>query len=184
MPGAYPRHLDAGELLFARGDVPWGMFLLETGRVHLRRFGRNGEEMTIATISPGQTFAEASLFSTAYHCDCVADESSRILVFPPRNVLRKIDEDAKFAKSLVHRLAIQLQECRMRSEVRGIRNAEERVTTVLGLRAGKDGCCRLAGTLKQFASEIGLTHEALYRTLSQLEAKGRIKREGRSIQLL
>lgn len=36
------------------------------------------------------------------------------------------------------------------------------------------------GTLKDLASEIGLTHEALYRALHDLEAEGQIARRGRS----
>jgi CRP-like cAMP-binding protein len=38
-------------------------------------------------------------------------------------------------------------------------------------------------TLKDLAAEIGLTHEALYRTLAALERSGQIKRKGEKIVL-
>jgi CRP-like cAMP-binding protein len=41
----------------------------------------------------------------------------------------------------------------------------------------------LRGTLKDLAAEIGLTHEALYRTLAALERSGEIKRKGEKIML-
>lgn len=184
MAGTYRRDLARGEVLFARGDTPWGMFLLETGRMRLRRIGKDGDEMTIAAIQAGRTFAEASLFSDVYHCDAVADEDSQVLVLPPKIVLAGLKADAEFAQSLVHRLASQLQESRMRSEIRNIRSAGERLVTALRLLAGSDDRVVLQGTLKQFASEIGLTHEAVYRTMASLEMKGRLRRLGPAIQLL
>jgi CRP-like cAMP-binding protein len=41
----------------------------------------------------------------------------------------------------------------------------------------------LRGTLKDLAAEIGLTHEALYRTLAALERSGEISRKGERIRL-
>jgi DNA-binding MarR family transcriptional regulator len=38
------------------------------------------------------------------------------------------------------------------------------------------GTLRLGGTLMDLAAEIGLTHEALYRTLASLERDGAIAR--------
>jgi DNA-binding HxlR family transcriptional regulator len=45
------------------------------------------------------------------------------------------------------------------------------------MRADQDGCWQPTGTLKQFAEEIGPTHEALYRALAALEEEGRIRRD-------
>jgi CRP-like cAMP-binding protein len=38
-------------------------------------------------------------------------------------------------------------------------------------------------TWKQVATEIGLTHEALYRALARLEREGAIRRSGRTLEL-
>lgn len=184
MPGTQRRSLERGEFLFGRGDAPFGMFYLETGKMRLRRFGRDGDEMTIAMILPGHTFAEASLFSQEYHCDCVAEEESHVAVFPQQTVLAQIESDPLFAKALVYRLAAQLQESRLRSEIRAIRKADERVMAALVLLAGNEPILRLEGTVKNFAGQIGLTHEVMYRTLAKMEAEGRILRKGATIHLL
>jgi CRP/FNR family transcriptional regulator, dissimilatory nitrate respiration regulator len=42
---------------------------------------------------------------------------------------------------------------------------------------------QLRGALKDLAAELGLTHEALYRTLSLLQRSGEISRRGGKITL-
>jgi CRP-like cAMP-binding protein len=42
----------------------------------------------------------------------------------------------------------------------------------------------LTGTLKDLAAELGLTHEALYRTLAEMASRGEIERRRQTIRLL
>ena len=54
----------------------------------------------------------------------------------------------------------------------------------MSVNAGADGSTvDLQGTLKDLAAELGLTHEALYRTLAALERSGEIKRAKGKITL-
>jgi DNA-binding MarR family transcriptional regulator len=54
----------------------------------------------------------------------------------------------------------------------------------LALAAGPDGrTISLDGTLMDLASEIGLTHEVLYRTLADLEKDGVVSRTRSRIAL-
>jgi CRP-like cAMP-binding protein len=71
-----------------------------------------------------------------------------------------------------------------RIEQRNIRSARERVRHFLTLNVGSDRrTVKVRGTLKDLAAEIGLTHEALYRTLATLERSGEIRRKGDKIVL-
>ena len=82
------------------------------------------------------------------------------------------------------RLAHQLQELRTRMELRNIRSARERLMQYLRLRAGIDGhTVAIEGQLQDIAAEIGVTREALYRTLAALEADGSIARTETGIVL-
>lgn len=73
---------------------------------------------------------------------------------------------------------------RRRLELRNIRNARERVWQKLQLSPIRDdGTVIIDRPLKEMAGEIGLTHEALYRSLAALEKAGRIRRRGRTIRL-
>ncbi len=79
-------------------------------------------------------------------------------------------------------LAQQVMALRTRLQQRGIRSVRERVRHYLALNAGSDGrTVVLKGTIKELAAELGLSHEALYRTLAEMTSKGEIKRSGHEI---
>jgi CRP-like cAMP-binding protein len=126
---------------------------------------------------PGYTIAEASLFSPAYHCDAIANTNAVVRVYPKAAVLAAFEKDRKAAQIFTATLARQVMNLRTRIEQRNIRSARERVRHFLALNVGTDGrTVALDGTLKDLAAELGLTHEALYRTLAALERTGEIKR--------
>jgi DNA-binding MarR family transcriptional regulator len=69
-------------------------------------------------------------------------------------------------------------------ELRNIRSASDRVLQYLRLRAGIRGrSIEIEGQLQDIAAEIGMTREALYRTLAALEAEGHLTRTERAILL-
>jgi CRP-like cAMP-binding protein len=72
---------------------------------------------------------------------------------------------------------------RTRLEQRNIQSARERIGHFLTLNLAADGqTVELSGTLKELAADLGLTHEALYRTLALMEDDHEISRaEGKII---
>src|ERR1035437_9367097 len=73
---------------------------------------------------------------------------------------------------------------RTRLEQRNIHSARDRVLHYLTLNAGEDRrTVMVPGTLKDLAAELGLTHEALYRTLADLATAGEIERFKGKIRL-
>lgn len=182
---AVDRKLAAGEALFHLGDKTRGLCEVLSGRVRLSRVDRSGREIILHIAGPGETIAEASLFSNVYHCDAIASTKATVRLYPKQAVLAAFDKDRKAARAFTATLARQVMNLRTRIEQRNIRSARERVRHFLRLNAGADGrAVSLNGTLKDAAAELGLTHEALYRTLAALERAGEIKRTGRKIALL
>jgi CRP/FNR family transcriptional regulator, dissimilatory nitrate respiration regulator len=176
--------LKAGEPLFRLGDETMGLCEVVTGRVRLARVDRSGREIVLHVAGPGETLAEASLFSPHYHCDAIANTDATVRVYPKRDVLAAFDENPKAARAFTETLAHQVMSLRTRIEQRNIRSARERVRHFLMLNVGEDRrTVELRGTLKDLAAEIGLTHEALYRTLATLERSGEIRRQGEKIVL-
>jgi CRP-like cAMP-binding protein len=182
---AIDRKLKAGAALFRLGDKTTGLFEVIAGRVRLARVDRSGREITLHVAGPGETIAEASLFSPHYHCDAIASTNATVRVYPKRAVLAAFERDPKAAQAFSATLARQVMGLRTRIEQRNIRSARERVRHYLMLNASPDGrTVVLRGTLKDLAAELGLTHEALYRTLAALERVGAIKRNHKKITLL
>ena len=166
--------LDRGAALFQQGDPSGGMFFLHDGAIDMIRHTEAGQKVTLFSARAGDTLAEPALFSTVYHCDAVAGLASRVSRFDRGAVLDLIRADNAFALALVARLAGQVQGYRRRLELMAIRSAPERVFAGLA-----DG--RLTGSVIDFAAELGLTHEAVYRALSQLVNDGRVERPARGI---
>lgn len=176
--------LVAGEALFRQGDAAAALFLVVEGRLRLVRQTVDHRKVVIHTARAGDLFAEAALFSSTYHCDAVADVPSKVRIFPKRHVLEAVRSDPKLAEKFMALLAREVQALRTRLEQRNIRSARDRVLQHLALAAGHDGrTVRLAGTLMDLAAEIGLSHEALYRTLSALEIDGLLTRTAQALIL-
>jgi CRP/FNR family transcriptional regulator, dissimilatory nitrate respiration regulator len=178
------RRLAPGEALFRQGDPAAAIFEVESGRLQLVRQTADGRRLTLHTARPGELFAEASLFSSVYHCDAVAAAPAVVRVYAKRHVLAAIRRDPTLAERFLALLARQVQVLRSRLEQRNIRSARGRVLRHLALAADAGGrTVRLGGTLMDLAAEIGLTHEALYRTLAALKREGAIARAPGSITL-
>ena len=181
---ASERALAAGESLFRQGDKTFAIFEVEQGRLRLIRHTVDSRIVVLHTARQGELFAEAALFSGAYQCDAVAAVASRVRLYPKRQLLAAFRSDPALAERFMAALAHQVHKLRARLEERNIRSARERVLHHLALAATPNGrTMPLEGTLIDLAAEIGLSHEALYRTLAELEKEGAIERTRAGITL-
>jgi CRP-like cAMP-binding protein len=182
---ASERKLKAGAALFRLGDKTFGLCEVVAGRVRLARVDRAGHEVVLHVAGPGDIIAEASLFSPHYHCDAVASSDAVVRIYPKPAMLAAFARDPKALQAFAAMLARQVMSLRTRIEQRNIRSARERLRHYLTVNTGADGrTVELRGTLKDLAAELGLSHEALYRTLAALERSGEIKRAGQEIVLM
>jgi len=182
--GSVARVLAPGELLFRQGHRAWAIYKVETGRLRLIRRTIDDRLVILHTARRGELFAEASLFAETYHCDAIAAVQSSVRVYPKEIVIKALRADPALAEAFMAPLAYQLQELRARLELRNIRSARDRVLQYLRLRAGIHGrSITIEGQLQDVAAEIGITREALYRTLATLEAEEYLTRTENGIVL-
>ncbi len=182
---AVERKLTAGKALFHRGSKPVGLYEVLTGTVCLVRVDRSGREAVLQRASAGDILAEASLFSSAYHCDAIAKSAATVRLYPKAVLLAELRRNPKAAEAFAATLARQVMSLRTRLEQRNIRSARDRVRHFLAVNADRDGrTVSLSGTLKDVAAELGLTHEAFYRTLADMATDGEIERHGQTIRLM
>lgn len=178
------RTLAAGDTLFRQGEPTIGVFRLIHGGVRLVRATVAGSEVAMHTVRPGELFAEASLFASHYHCDAVATVASDVQWYAKDALRTKLQACPSTMWRFTAELAHRVQGLRSRLEVQQVRSARERVLQYLGLGCDAKGQWQHRGTLKHLAQEIGLTHEALYRTLAVLEREGCISRSEKGIRLI
>ena len=177
--------LNKGETLFRQGDAARNIYAVTRGRIRLIRHLDDGGTVTLHIARAGESFAEAALFSDVYHCDAVADEASQVTIHAKDALLKTFKSDKHAATGFMARLARQVMGLRSRLELRNIRSARDRVMQFL-LLSREDGSDSVSfdRPLREVAGEIGLSHEAFYRTLAGLEKNGRIERNGRIVRIL
>ena len=161
--GARSQNLPREAVLFRTDDPVRFMFRVEAGRVDLVRHGADGRRMILHRVRAGEVLAEASAYSTAYHCDGVAVEDSRIAAIPVREFLGRLSADPALAAAWSARLARALQRARAHAEIRTMRTVAERLDAWLE----DGGAMPERGQWQRVAEEIGVSREALYRELAK-----------------
>jgi len=173
--------VSAGETLARIGGRPCSMLYVLSGEVRLIRRLRGGAEIVLQRSQSG-FIAEASLASLKYHCNIIAAANSRLLRFPIPAFSAALDMESNFRKAWLSLLAKEIQKLRVQCERLSLKTARERILHYLETE-GTDGEIRLLVSRKAWAAELGLTHEALYRSLAQLKRGDVIALNAESIRV-
>ena len=72
---------------------------------------------------------------------------------------------------------------RTQSERLGLKDIRSKLIHLIETE-GKDGMLALQSDYKSLASELGITHEALYRAISKMESDGLIDKTSNSLRLI
>ncbi len=173
------------EQLFHIGDDVQAIYRVAAGEIRLVRYGKDGDEILLHRASAGEYFAEASLGAKHYHCTAICSAEGALLTIPAKVFRVFLQEDSSFAYAWAMELAGNLRTLRRRFERLSLKSAPERVLHYL-LTEGAEGTgvVHLLVSLKMWAAEMNLAHETLYRTLSEMEARGLIERQGQTLRLL
>lgn len=157
------------------------MYFVLSGEVHLVRQSLTGSEVVLQRAHQG-FLAEASLDQAAYHCDAVAVLPATLLMLPRKQFSEALNNESFRSQWIAH-LARELRRVRAQSERMSLKSAQERIIHYIETEG--DGCSiTLSRSKKDWASELGLTHEALYRALARMERSGQITVAGSAITIL
>jgi CRP-like cAMP-binding protein len=182
------RDLSLGEFLFKQGERCETIFALESGKIRLQHFTETGQQISCYAVHPGEYFAEATLFSHTNHTylyTAVAEQQSRVIVLPKTAFLQALQEDAGLAFSFITQVCHHLQTATILMELRGMYSARERVMSYLEhFLIPPNDTIYLDQPLKDVASDLNLTPEALSRTLKQFQEEGIITRSRNIIKIL
>jgi CRP-like cAMP-binding protein len=156
------------------------MYFVVSGEVHLVRSSLAGDQVVLQRAQRG-FLAEASLDQTRYHCDAIAVRPSELLKLP-RKAFRDALADAGFGKVWMAHLAGELRRVRAQTERMALKTAETRILHYVETE-GSEGSIVLRRSKKDWANELGLTHEALYRALARMERSGSIRMHDRILTI-
>lgn len=159
-----------GARLFTQGRKPQRMFYVANGEVVLQRLGVQGEGLVLQRVRQGFV-AEASLQSSSYHCDAVVTSAGDLIAIPIGILREALLGDPAFAMRWIVMLNQELKRLRVQCERLSLRGVKDRLLHLVETE-GKLGSLALNAGLKSVALELGVSHEALYRTVAELEKKG------------
>jgi CRP-like cAMP-binding protein len=172
-----------GHSLFLTGDAVNRFYFVWTGELAAIRCMPNGAEAVMQAARAGEFFAEASLFTPRYTCEARATSDCLVLGWPVErfreNVFRHPETSLAFSRTL----AVNLRRQCSRVERLRMKHADGRILHFLACEVGPDGWVTLGGSVQEWASELGLEPETLYRVLAQLEKAGSIERDKRRFRL-
>jgi CRP-like cAMP-binding protein len=174
------RHLAKGQFLFLRGDMPQAMYCVTSGEIRLVRTLSTGKDVVLHRARQGFV-AEASLDQDAYHCDAIAACSSSVLTIP-RHAFRQGLEEPGFRGFWSGYVMAELRRARSQNERLGLRTGRERILHYIETE-GRTGHLMLTQSKKSWSLELGISHEALYRTLQKMTADGEIAITGNTLRI-
>jgi len=175
--------INKGQRIFHFGDEVDAVYRVLEGEVCLTRFSPEGTEIVLHRAREGDFFAEASLFGTQYHCDAICTRSGCCLRLPAEALRHCLANDPGFAMEWVATLSRNLRRQRAAQERLGLKSLRMRVIHYMVDR-GKEGRVELDQPIIRWATELGASHEALYRTLAEMEREGILQRQGQTLILL
>lgn len=175
-------HYPAGDKLFVTGRKPTWMFYVADGEVTLERHGQDGKTLCLQRCSEGFV-GEASLTSSKYHCDAIAHQPSTVVKVPLLELRQSLAHDSEFALRWIQMLNQEVRSLRLQNERLALPKVQDRLIHLIETE-GNNGMYLLQHSIKEMAKRLAVTHEALYRAISQLETQGKLAKEKNTLRII
>lgn len=178
--------------IFWEGREAQGFYILASGYVKLVKSSLDGKEYILRLVGPGETFAEAAVFSDAsYPATAMALEDCQTLFFPKAPFLRHLAASPTLARNMLATLSRlnlhltrQLEDLSLKEvSARLARYLLERCQETHG-RIDKGLAFELPTTKTHLAAYLGTIGETLSRTLSRLKSEGVIEMDKGKITII
>lgn len=184
---AHLRKLEAGNTLFHQGDKAERFYFLADGQVKLHRSLGNGRDKLVEVIRPGNSFAEALLFTgvKVYPVSASALKDSTIVSLEGASYRRLLEEHPQIALDILATLSVRLHQRLNEIDTLTLANASQRVIRFLLLEQENNGGLIDFDVPKCLvASRLGIQPETFSRILHRFVDAGMIRIDRRRIHVL
>lgn len=187
---SHARKLPENSILFEQGSPLTDFYLLVSGGIKLLRLVPSGNEKVIDIIQPGQTFAEAALFSgrSRYPVTSMTLSPSVVVGFQAQAYMKLLRSSNELCISMMGQLSQRLHWMVNEVDRMTLHNATFRlVDYLLGqIPAGQQhrADLRLSAPKRVIASRLSIKPETFSRILKDLENQGLIHLHGAQVELL
>ena len=179
--------LQRGEVLFNRGDVSHGFYILMEGQLKLSLTSPQGIEKIIDIITPGKSFGEAIMFLDR-PCPVAAQAtlSSVLLQIQKKTLIAILQEDSAVATRMLASLSVRMHHLVNSIESLSLLSGTQRlIGYILQINASsKSTTVKLPSTKSTIASLLNISPETLSRIMHKLTEEGVIAVHGKEIEIL
>ena len=184
------RSYDKGQMILLEESMGETFFVIAVGSVKITRLS-DEREVILALLGPGDFFGEMSLLDgEGRSANVVSIEDSEVLTLSRNDFLDILQTYPKIAISLLEELARRLRKSDQQIESLSLSDVEHRIGMTLvrlseELGKIKNGNVKIPNLPYQqdIANMAGTSRETVSRTLSILEEKGLVVREGRNLTI-
>jgi CRP/FNR family transcriptional regulator, dissimilatory nitrate respiration regulator len=121
-----------GQVLFDKGDMPDGFYVLAEGRVELAFPTDQGGERVLEIINPLERFSEAWMFlDRPYPVLAQALQDSVVLAISSQEMMALLEKDCKLARKMLAGIRIRLRERVANQEACSMKSSTHRVACML-----------------------------------------------------
>jgi CRP-like cAMP-binding protein len=190
--GCSVRRFMRGDMVFRCGEPCVAFHVVATGQVKLFAVSPQGQEKVIEIVSPGQSFAEALMFTgRPYIVNAQALADSLLLSISKAAVTSEIERDPRFAMRMLAGISRRLHGLVRDVEASALQSGVQRVIGyLLRDQSAEEGASSDTYTVSLpvskavIASRLSLTPEYFSRVLHELEAEGMVQIDKRDIRIL
>jgi CRP-like cAMP-binding protein len=179
--------LQRGEILFNRGDVAHGFYILMEGQLKLSFTSPQGIEKIIDIIAPGKSFGEAIMFLDR-PCPVAAQATlnSVLLQVQKKTLFTILQEDPAVATRMLASLSARMHHLVNSIESLSLLSGTQRlIGYILQINASsKSTTVKLPSTKSTIASLLNISPETLSRIMHKLAEEGMIAVHGKEIDIL
>jgi CRP-like cAMP-binding protein len=179
---------EPGDVVFYDGEKPNGIYVVCTGKAKTYKTSRSGQQMITRILGPGHLLGYRSLLAGEnYSGSSEAMQESVVSFIDQAAFDRFLVTHPKAAISLLKKLAMDVRESQDKAMDIVHKPAKARVSDALLRMMHMNGHKTpvVSGVKrKEIAEMAGLTVETTVRVLADLEARGLIKREEKTIVIL
>lgn len=190
--GCTLNRLVRGDMVFRVGEPCESFHVVVTGQIKLYVLSPAGQEKVIEIVAPGQSFAEALMFTgRAYILNAQALADSLVLSIGKDAVVDEIGRDPRFAMRMLAGISRRLHGLVRDVEAYALHSGAQRIIgyllrdRVVGDDASNEAfTVSLAVSKATIASRLSLTPEYFSRVLHEFEAAGLVRIDKRDIHIL
>ena len=188
------KRLEKGGVLFQKGDMPRGFYVIVFGQIKLALPSSQGNEKVINILGPRQSFGEAAMFMDRPYPVFSEALADTLLLHIARNcVFEMLEQDTSFARRMLAGLSMRLHSLVQDVESYSLRSSAQRVIGFLLQHCdhefpdktdrANEQTIALPTSKQVIASRLNLTPETLSRIFHDLTDAQLITVHGKQITI-